>query len=131
MAKSGSGWRHFRRNIAVWTLASVFVVLGATAAYAASSGFNLPTNGNPGSGSHNTVDNGMRIDIRYISNPTITQIKPVRCVGHSDISGYKTVAANNHTLQTLANGIPLGTCFQLQVANNGLSGDRVTGTVFF
>ena len=132
MAKSGRGWRHVRRNIAVITMASLFVVLAATAAYAASSGFNLPTNGMPGGGSHSTIGNNHRIDIRYISNPTITQIKPVTCDSTPvDISGYKTVAANNHSLQTLAIGVAFGTCFHLQVANNGLGGDRVTGTVFY
>jgi hypothetical protein len=117
-----------RRNVAALVLAAMAVGLGATAAYAASSSFNIP-DGNVGSGEHLTVGhlNG-QIDILYSFNPMTSQIRPDRCDNHNPISGYKTVAANNHSHQVLASVVGIGTCFHLEIAD--LPGNtRYTGTV--
>jgi hypothetical protein len=94
------------------------LVVSATAADAASSGFsiNVPNFGSKTGGTqYTTVDNNHRIDIKYSSNPADSQIKAVRCSDGTDISGYKFVAAGNHTLQTLVNSVVHGTCFKINI----------------
>jgi len=117
-----------RRNVATLTLAAAGVAVGATAAYAASTGFNIPDGGI--SNSRTTVDHGRRIDITYSQNVHTSQIRPLEC-GNGPISGYKTVSANDHSHQVLASQVIIGTCFQLQIADIPGHNERYMGTVEF
>lgn len=76
------------------------------------------------------VDHGGRIDITYSQNVHTSQIRPWEC-GVGPISGYKMVAANNHSHQVLASQVFAGTCFQLQIADIPGHNERYMGTVDF
>lgn len=133
MARLGTrGWRALRRNAIALTLAAAGVALGATAAYAASSGFNIP-DGATTVGSYDSHDHGGRIDITYSQNVHTSQIRPVVCMPetHVPISGYKTVAANDHSHQVLASNVITHTCSHLQIADLPGHNERYMGTVEF
>lgn len=56
------------------------------------------------------------INLRYTQNPYTTSVKPVRCDNLDDISGYKQVAAKNHSWQVIASNVQDGTCYRLNFA---------------